>query len=71
MQEVIGSTPIFSTLIISHLYKGISGFFYDRTHNLHTSLGLFKGLIRIVKYAAYPGRHISFFYLFYFCTEFL
>jgi len=27
MQEVIGSTPIFSTLIISHLNECLGGFF--------------------------------------------
>jgi hypothetical protein len=30
MQEVIGSTPIFSTLIISHLHEIVSGFFIVR-----------------------------------------
>jgi hypothetical protein len=29
MQEVIGSTPIFSTLIKSHLHEVVSGFFYS------------------------------------------
>jgi hypothetical protein len=33
MQEVIGSTPIFSTLKISHLQRFVSGFFYTRANN--------------------------------------
>ncbi|EHQ24324.1 hypothetical protein Mucpa_0121 [Mucilaginibacter paludis DSM 18603] len=36
MQEVIGSTPIFSTLKKRHLQDIVIAFFYARAHDLHT-----------------------------------